>query len=118
MSRSSLEFLRHILDELEYLSAEAQILDLRQLQTDARAKRAVVRSLEIVGEAAKQLSEDLRARHPEVPWRALTAMRDKMIHHYFGVDYEIVWDVLATKVPGLRAQIRQVLEDEGRLEGG
>lgn len=118
MSRSPLEFLRHIHDELDYLAEEARVLDLHRLQADARARRAVVRSLEVIGEATKHLPEDLRARHSEVPWRVLTAMRDKMIHHYFGVDYEIVWDVLTTKVPDLQTQIRKVIEHEGSRQRG
>jgi len=117
MSRSALEFLRHILDELDYLAAEEQVLDLQRLQQDARAKRAVVRSLEVIGEAAKQLPAEVRDRHPEVAWRSLAAMRDKMIHHYFGVDYEIVWDVLTNKVPTLRKQISRVLVIEERNQG-
>jgi uncharacterized protein with HEPN domain len=117
MSRSALEFLRHILDELDYLAAEAQALDLQRLGQDARAKRAVVRSLEVIGEAAKQLPAEVRDRHPEVAGRSLAAMRDKMIHHYFGVDYEIVWDVLTNKVPTLRKQISGVLVIEERNQG-
>ena len=114
MSRSAVELLRHILDELDYLAAEAVILDLQRLQRDQRAKRAVVRSLEIIGEVSKQLPTEVRDRHHDVAWRSLAAMRDKMIHHYFGVDYEIVWDVLTNKVPTLREPISRVLVIEER----
>ncbi len=62
-----------------------------------RLKRAYVRSLEVIGEAVKQLPNDLRQKYPAIEWRAMAGMRDQLIHNYFGVDFDIVWDVVANK---------------------
>jgi uncharacterized protein with HEPN domain len=68
-------------------------------------RRAFVRSLEIIGEAAKKVPEGFRAQHPMVEWRAMAGMRDRLIHDYFGVDYELVWDVVQNRIPELRRQV-------------
>jgi uncharacterized protein with HEPN domain len=72
-------------------------------------QRAFVRSLEIIGEAAKQVPEDFRNQHPNVQWKSMAGMRDRLIHAYFGVDYAIVWDVVQTRIPELRQQIASIL---------
>jgi uncharacterized protein with HEPN domain len=77
---------------------------------DETLRRAFVRSLEIIGEAAKHVPADFRAQHPRVEWRAMAGMRDRLIHDYFGVDFELVWDVVRERVPTLRAQIAAVLK--------
>lgn len=69
-----------------------------------------MRSLEIVGEAAKRLPSELRASTPSVDWRAMAGMRDRLIHGYFAVDYELVWDVVAREVPRLRREVRELIE--------
>jgi uncharacterized protein with HEPN domain len=73
-------------------------------------RRAVVRSLEVIGEAAKRVPPAFREQYPMIQWRAMAGMRDRLIHNYFGVDYELVWDVLENRIPELRSPIASILE--------
>ncbi|WP_199316647.1 HepT-like ribonuclease domain-containing protein [Chroococcidiopsis sp [FACHB-1243]] len=75
-------------------------------------QRAYVRSIEVIGEAVKQLPDGLRQKYNTIEWRAMAGMRDRLIHNYFGVDYDIVWDVVVNKFPVLDAEIRLILEQE------
>ena len=84
-------------------------IDVQDLMKDKVLSRACLKSLEIIGEASRNISEDLRMAHPEVPWRQMTGLRNKLVHHYFGVDWEIVADVLKNELPGLRQDILRLL---------
>ena len=111
MPPSSSDYLRHILDETNYLITTSQGLNKKDFINDQTLKRAWVRSLEIIGEAVKQLPPNFRTDYPEIEWRKIAGMRDKLIHNYFGVDYDIVWDAVINEIPHLEQKIMQILEE-------
>ena len=84
-------------------------IDMQDLMEDKVLSRACLKSLEIIGEASRNISENLRMAHPEVPWRQMTGLRNKLVHHYFGVDWEIVDDALKNELPDIRLNILKML---------
>jgi uncharacterized protein with HEPN domain len=103
------DYLRHILVEANYLISRGDGLSVGRFMSDETLRRAFVRSLEIIGEAAKKVPEGFRTQHPAVEWRAMAGMRDRLIHDYFGVDYQLVWDVVQNRIPELRRQMASIL---------
>jgi uncharacterized protein with HEPN domain len=103
------EYLRHILDEAEYLLTESRGLTEARFLEDGTLQRAFVRSLEIMGEATKKLPPAFLIAHPEVEWSAMARTRDQLIHGYFAVDYKIVWDVVREDIPVLKRQIETLV---------
>jgi len=101
----------HIRDECRYIMANAEGLDYAAFVDDETLKRSFTRSLEIIGEASRNVPEDFRRDHPDIQWKAMAGMRDILIHSYFGVDYQVVWDVICSHIPGLLAQVDGLLED-------
>lgn len=108
MSHSYEELLCHILDEINFLIAESSVIDENTFMRDEKAKRAFVRSLEIIGEATKSMPEDFILEHPEIEWKMMARMRDKLIHHYFGVDYGIVWDTVTSDILSIKNKILKI----------
>jgi len=99
-------FINHILDEIEFLKQHSQNIDLDDLMEDEVLKRAFARSFEIIGEASKNLSDTLKTENPEIEWKKIAGMRDKLIHAYFGIDWNIVWDVIVNRLPELEYSIK------------
>ena len=111
MSHSLREIVRHILDEADFVLNEAKGLDFDSFIQNEVMKRAFIRSLEIMGEAAKKVPMEVRGQYPQIEWRKITGMRDRLIHDYFGVDYTIVWDVVTNKLADLQDQFNQLLDE-------
>jgi uncharacterized protein with HEPN domain len=112
MSPSQVEFLRHILDECNYLIKESQDNSFENFVQDERLSRAVCRSLEIIGEASNKIDQSLKDRYPFVTWREMSGIRNRIIHNYFGIDYDIVWDTVVTDIPQLKEWVEMIIEQE------
>ena len=91
----------HIKDECEFLLHATEGKQFEEIYNDSTLKRAIVRSIEIIGEATKKLDVDFRVNNSHIEWRKMSGARDVMIHDYFGIDYEIVWDIIKNKIPEL-----------------
>lgn len=109
MSRDQGTYVADMLEACERVCAYVVGTTHDGLRADQKTVDAVLRNLEVLGEAAKRVSEETRARSPAIPWRAITGFRDVLIHDYFGVDLDIVCDVVFVKVPTLRDQLRVLL---------
>ena len=112
MPKYQLEYLKHIQDEIEFIIKISKTIRKEVFQKDDVLKRALVRSLEIIGEAVKKLSPDFREKYNRVDWKAIAGMRDKLIHDYAGVDYDLVWDVVVNEIPLLKEEIEGILIKE------
>jgi uncharacterized protein with HEPN domain len=85
-------------------------LTYKKFLQDRKTEDAVVRNLEVIGEAAKNITADTKAKHPEGPWKTLAGLRDKLIHFYFGIDYKIVWNITKKELPKLKKQINSIVK--------
>jgi uncharacterized protein with HEPN domain len=112
MYPSQVEFLRHILDECNYLIKEYQNNTYQNFTEDERLAKAVCRSLEIIGEAGSKIDPSLKNRYKSIPWREMGDIRNKIIHDYFGIDYDIVWDTVKSDIPSLKEQVEKIINQE------
>ncbi|MGB9776097.1 MAG: DUF86 domain-containing protein [Anaerolineae bacterium] len=115
MTRAVVLYLRDILQQMNDALEFVQGMTYEQFLQDKKTINAVLRSLEVMGEAAKNVPERIRTQYPDIPWRERAGMRDKVIHFYFGVDPEIVWSVVKERIPEIRPRLERVLHD---LTGG
>jgi len=97
-----------VLGEVEDFTTGMQFDDFVK---DKKTINAVVRSLEVIGEATKRIPDSFREKYPKIPWKRMAGMRDKLIHEYFGIDLEIVWEVINSDLPPIKPLIQKVLED-------
>ena len=98
-------YLLHIIEEADYLMRKSSGLEYAAFIEDENLRRSFVRSLEVIGEAVKNLPVEFKDQYPDVEWKKIAGMRDMLIHHYFGVNYKVVWDVVKNQVPDLRKKI-------------
>jgi len=112
MSKDPIEYLKHIHDECHYiLSVIPDDFKKDDFLVNETLKRAIVRSLEIIGEATKKIPADFKIKWDSINWKNMAGMRDRLIHDYMGINYTIVWDVIRNKIPELTNQITKVIKD-------
>jgi uncharacterized protein with HEPN domain len=105
-------YLKDILDAITAIEGFVKNVSERGFYRNKEKQFAVLRALEIIGEAAKQLSGGLWGKYPLVPWKEMAGMRDKLIHGYFGVDRKLVWKTTKDKLPELKRNIRRIIKAE------
>ena len=104
-------YIRHILDAIKDIEASINGLAKNEFVKSKDVKEANIRRIEIIGEAVKNISNSLKIRHPEIEWAKIAGTRDKMIHHYFGVDLDVVWGILKKDIPVLKQKIMKIKKE-------
>ena len=105
-------FLEHILENIKDIESFSKNISKSDLSKNKEKLNAIVRSIEIIGEAAKNISDSFKEKHMQIPWKAIIGTRDKMIHHYFGIDLDMVWEIVKKDIPMLKKQILEIREKE------
>ena len=117
MSPSLLDFLKHIEHECEIILTECREKSRDEIESKEVLIKAIVRSLEIIREATKKLPEEFRKSYPQIYWKELAGMRDVLIHDYFGIDYDIVWNTITRDIPELEHELKRIIDlEEGNLK--
>lgn len=105
-------YLRDVLDRIAKIRRYIEGYDYESFCDDEKTSDAVIRNIEVIGEAIRHVSDDLRQKYPKIPWRQIAGMRDKLIHDYLGVDLEYVWNVASMRIDEREADIKGILEGE------
>lgn len=111
MKRDHSLYIKDILDAIQRIEDFVRDITFEEFVQDDKTSSAVLRKLEIIGEATKKIPADTRKSHSQIPWKEMAGMRDKIIHFYFGVDYEIVWKVIQERLPEILQEMKRILRE-------
>lgn len=111
MTRDYKLFVKDIVEAIKDIDIFIGDMDYDEFLKDKKTQKAVVWQIHIIGEATKNVPESIREKYVKVPWRYMARIRDKIAHFYFGIDYEIVWNVIKEKLPGIKPEIDKILKD-------
>jgi len=109
--KEDLVFVEHILDSINAVESFSKDLKKEELSSNRLKQSAIVREIEIIGEAVKNISENLKNKYKDVGWKEIAGTRDKMIHHYFGVDLNIIWEIISKDFPKLKEKILKIKKE-------
>jgi len=112
MKKGNFVYLRHILDAISRIEEYTRGISYEDFMNNHLRQDGVIRQIEIIGEATKRLSKETKERHPGIPWKDVAGMRDKLIHDYFGVDLDAVWDTIERDIPPLKNKLKDIIEKE------
>ena len=104
-------YVKDILEAIKAIEKFVEGMDFGSFKEDDKTSSAVIRKFEIIGEATKNIPQNIKERYPHIPWREMAGFRDKLIHFYFGMKYDIVWDTIKLRLPDLKKNIEKVLKD-------
>jgi len=104
-------YLKDILEAMEAIERFTEGIDFKTFSQDDMRSSAVIRKFEIIGEAAKHIPEPIKQKYPDIPWKGMAGFRDRLIHFYFGVKYELVWETIQVELPALKHRLKQILEE-------
>lgn len=110
-ARRDIDYLQDILEAIQRILDYTGNTTWQEFLVDHKTQDAIIRNLEVIGEATKKISDDIRDVYPEIPWRDITGTRDRLVHHYFGVNLEIIWQIAKNDLPVLFSQIKNVLDN-------
>jgi len=112
MKREIGDYIEDILEAISNAMEFTKEMSYDEFVKDTKTVYAVIRAIEIIGEAVKNIPEDIRMKYPDIPWRSIAGMRDKVIHAYFGVKIERVWEVVKRDIPNLKPKFEEMLREE------
>lgn len=110
MKRDYSLFLKDIISAIDSIQLFVGGITLNDLTSDDKTSSAVIRKFEIIGEATKHIPAELKEKHPDIPWKTMAGMRDRLIHAYFGIDYKLVWNIIRDELPQLKNKLQAIIK--------